>query len=146
MAPDALAKRVTDEVLAVIRADKDIQAGNTKKVLRSGGSQGPAAFRFHAHDAAGGRRALAPGDRRAAAKPDQRISRVAGAHLHQRVHPISATRSSSTSRSRWQPGDTDVVVRSLIKQKTGADPIDINYSMEKTDAGWKVYDVVDRRE
>ncbi len=34
------------------------------------------------------------------------------------------------------------MVRSLIKQKTGADPIDINYSMEKTDAGWKVYDVV----
>jgi phospholipid transport system substrate-binding protein len=40
------------------------------------------------------------------------------------------------------PADTEVVVRSLIKQKTGADPIDINYSMEKTDGGWKVYDVV----
>jgi phospholipid transport system substrate-binding protein len=40
------------------------------------------------------------------------------------------------------PADTEVVVRSLIKQKTGADPIDINYSMEKTDSGWKVYDVV----
>jgi phospholipid transport system substrate-binding protein len=39
-------------------------------------------------------------------------------------------------------GDTDVVVRSLIKQKTGADPIDINYSMEKVDGTWKVYDVV----
>jgi len=34
------------------------------------------------------------------------------------------------------------VVRSLIKQKTGADPIDINYSMEKVDGAWKVYDVV----
>ena len=33
VAPDALAKRVTDEVLAVLRADKDIQAGNTKKLL-----------------------------------------------------------------------------------------------------------------
>jgi len=33
LAPDALAKSVTDEVLAVIRADKDIQAGNQKKVL-----------------------------------------------------------------------------------------------------------------
>ena len=32
VAPDALAKRVTDEVLAVLRADKDIQAGNTKKL------------------------------------------------------------------------------------------------------------------
>ena len=30
-APDALAKRVTDEVIAVLRADKDIQAGKRKK-------------------------------------------------------------------------------------------------------------------
>ena len=40
-----------------------------------------------------------------------------------------------------QPGDSEVVVRSLIKQSNGGDPIDINYSMEKTDAGWKVYDL-----
>ena len=33
VAPDVLAKSVTDEVLAVIRADKDIQSGNQKKVL-----------------------------------------------------------------------------------------------------------------
>ncbi len=33
IAPDVLAKKVTDEVVAVLRADKDIQAGNTKKVL-----------------------------------------------------------------------------------------------------------------
>jgi len=31
--PDVLARSVTDEVLAVLRADKDIQAGNQKKVL-----------------------------------------------------------------------------------------------------------------
>ena len=43
---------------------------------------------------------------------------------------------------KMAPADTEVVVRSLIKQKSGADPIDINYSMEKTDSGWKVYDVV----
>jgi phospholipid transport system substrate-binding protein len=43
---------------------------------------------------------------------------------------------------KLQPGDTEVVVRSQIKQKGGADPIDVNYSMEKTDKGWKVYDVM----
>ena len=32
-APDALAKAVTEEVLAVLQADKDIQAGNQKKVI-----------------------------------------------------------------------------------------------------------------
>ena len=33
LAPDALAKKVTDEVVAIIRADKDLQQGNRKKVL-----------------------------------------------------------------------------------------------------------------
>ena len=30
LAPDALARKVTEEVLAIVRADKDIQAGNHK--------------------------------------------------------------------------------------------------------------------
>ena len=33
VAPDALAKSVTDEVLVVLRADKEIQAGNQRKVV-----------------------------------------------------------------------------------------------------------------
>ena len=45
-APDALARSVTDEVLAVLRADKDIQAGNTEEGGGPGREEGPAAFRF----------------------------------------------------------------------------------------------------
>lgn len=32
--PDALARSVTDEVLAVIRADRELQAGNPQKVMQ----------------------------------------------------------------------------------------------------------------
>src|SRR5262245_40102430 len=32
-APDALVKRTTDEVLAIIKSDKDLQAGNTRKIV-----------------------------------------------------------------------------------------------------------------
>ena len=38
------------------------------------------------------------------------------------------------------PGDTDVTVRSVVKQP-GTAPIHIDYSMEKEPAGWEVYDV-----
>ncbi len=38
------------------------------------------------------------------------------------------------------PGETDVVVKSLIKQPSGQ-PVSVDYRMEKTDTGWKVYDV-----
>jgi phospholipid transport system substrate-binding protein len=41
-----------------------------------------------------------------------------------------------------QAADTEVTVQSRIKQSGGQDPIEVNYSMEKTDQGWKVYDVV----
>ena len=32
-APDALVKRVTDEVLTIIKSDKELQAGNPRKVV-----------------------------------------------------------------------------------------------------------------
>jgi len=38
------------------------------------------------------------------------------------------------------PADTDVTVRSVVKQ-SGTEPITMDYDMEKTPAGWKVYDI-----
>jgi len=40
-----------------------------------------------------------------------------------------------------QPSDTDVMVKTSINQASGK-PVSVDYRMEKTDAGWKVYDVV----
>jgi phospholipid transport system substrate-binding protein len=42
---------------------------------------------------------------------------------------------------KLQPGDSEIVVRSVIKQSGGADPIEVSYNMEKVEPGWKVYDV-----
>jgi phospholipid transport system substrate-binding protein len=42
---------------------------------------------------------------------------------------------------RGQAADADVIVRSEVKQP-GGEPVSIDYSMEKTPGGWKVYDVV----
>jgi phospholipid transport system substrate-binding protein len=41
---------------------------------------------------------------------------------------------------RISPSDTDVVVRSLIKQPTGQ-PVGVDYGMEKLGDAWKIYDV-----
>jgi phospholipid transport system substrate-binding protein len=38
------------------------------------------------------------------------------------------------------PGDNDVIVRSRF-EKAGAPPVEVNYAMEKTAQGWKVYDI-----
>src|SRR5207237_10917346 len=42
---------------------------------------------------------------------------------------------------RAKPTDTDVTVNVRVLQP-GAQPVPIDYSMEKTSAGWKVYDVM----
>src|SRR3979490_740383 len=41
---------------------------------------------------------------------------------------------------RAQPTDTDVVVRSQVAPSAG-DHIELDYRLEKTEAGWKIYDV-----
>jgi phospholipid transport system substrate-binding protein len=38
------------------------------------------------------------------------------------------------------PADTEVTVKSVVKQ-SGTEPIAMDYDMEKTQAGWKVYDI-----
>lgn len=40
---------------------------------------------------------------------------------------------------RSKPEDTEVVVRSEVRGK--GDPIQLDYRMEKTPAGWKIYDL-----
>ena len=41
---------------------------------------------------------------------------------------------------RASPGDTEVVVRSELRT-LGKDPVQLDYRVEKTEAGWKVYDL-----
>lgn len=38
------------------------------------------------------------------------------------------------------PDDTDVIVKSVVRQR-GGEPISVDYAMEKTESGWKVYDL-----
>jgi phospholipid transport system substrate-binding protein len=141
IAPDVLAKKVTDEVIGVLRADKDIQAGNTKKVLDLVESKILPHFNFARMTR------LAVGAPWRQATPAQQQSLT----TEFRTLLVNTYTSAFTQYRdqvieyrpfKMAPGDTEVVVRSLIKQKTGADPIDINYNMEKVDGAWKVYDVV----
>ena len=41
---------------------------------------------------------------------------------------------------KLKPQDTDVIVKSVVRQGRG-EPISVDYAMEKTESGWKVYDV-----
>ncbi len=140
MAPDALAKKVTEEVLVVLRADKDIKAGNQRKVLDLVDAKVLPHFDFTRMTQ------FAVGKNWRQANPQQQQTLTAEFRtllVHTYTSAFTQYRDQVIEYKplKLQPGDTEVVVRSLIKQPTGADPIDVTYSMEKTDQSWKVYDV-----
>lgn len=141
VAPDVLAKNVTEEVIAAIKTDKDIQAGNSEKVLNLVESKVAPNFNFTRMT----RLAVGAPWRQATAPQQQSLTNEFRTLLV-RTYTSAFTQYRDqviTYRPlKLQPADTEVVVRSQIKQKGGADPIDVNYSMEKTDKGWKVYDVM----
>lgn len=139
LAPDALAKSVTEEVLAVIRADKDIQSGNQKKVLELVEAKVLPHFSFPRMTQ------LAMGRNWRAANPEQQKKLVGEFRtLLVRTYTTAFTQYKNQTvdykPARMSAADTEVVVQSLIKQNSGP-PIAVDYNMEKTDAGWKVYNL-----
>ena len=139
LAPDVLAKSVTDEVLAIVRADKDIQAGNQRKVHDLVESRVVPHFNFVRMTQ------LAMGRNWRNAKADQQRRLVEEfRQLLVRTYTSAFTQYRNQTveyrRPRMAAGDTDVVVQSRIKQPSGQ-PVAVDYAMEKTGNGWKVYNV-----
>jgi len=140
MAPDALARKSIDEVLAVIRADKDFQNGNPKKLHALVEEKILPHFDFTRMTR------LAVGRNWAQASDAQKEALT-------REFQTLLVRTYSTSISQYRnqtidvkpakiaSGDKDTVVKTVVNQP-GGQPIPIDYAMERTDKGWKVYDVM----
>ncbi len=139
IAPDALARSVTDEVLVIIRSDKELQAGNPQKVAQLVETKVLPHFNFNRMTQ------LAVGRNWRQATPEQqRALTEEFKTLLVRTYTSAFTQYRNQTVDyrplRMAAADTDVVVKSLIKQPTGQ-PIAIDYSMEKLAGTWKVYDV-----
>ena len=139
-APDALVKRVTDEVLAIIKADKDVQAGNTAKVVELAEQKVLPHFDFERMTR------LAVGRNWAQATDAQKQALIKEFRtLLVRTYSSALTQyrnqTIEVKPAKVAAGDKDVVVRTAVIQQ-GGPPIPIDYAMEKADSGWKVYDVV----
>ena len=139
LAPDALVKTISTDVLAAIRQDKDIQAGNPKKIASLVEAKILPHFDF-AHTT---RIAMGANWRRASPEQREQLVREFRALL---VRTYSSALASFRDQVlefkplRAQPGDMQVTVRSEVRQ-SGTQAVSIDYEMEKTASGWKVYDV-----
>lgn len=138
--PDALARSVTDDVLATLRNDKAIQAGDQKKARELIESKIAPHFNF------AGMAQLAVGKNWSAASPEQRKALVAEFRALLVQTYTASLLLYKDQKIEYRPlklasDDTDVLVRSLVRQSGGGEPVQVDYGMEKTDAGWKVYNV-----
>jgi len=137
--PDVLARSTTQEVLAILKQDKEIQSGNLNKVYQLVEAKILPNFDFNRMTQ------LAVGKHWPRATANQKQALVTEfRNLLVRTYSSSLTAfTNQTVEFRpltMKPGDTDVTVHSEIRQP-GGQPIPIDYSMYKTSFGWKVYDV-----
>ena len=139
-APDALVKRIAEETLATIRADKDLQAGNPAKVKELIESKLVPHFDIMRMTA------LAMGRNWRAATPEQQkelAEQFKTLLIRTYSNALTNYRDNKMTYQplRTNPGDTEVTVRTQVT-RAGQAPVPIDYSMEKTPEGWKAYDVV----
>lgn len=140
VAPDVLVKSITEEVVTVLKRDKDIQAGNPKKVADLIETKILPHFNFNRMT----RIAMARNWRQASPEQQKELTAEFQTLL---VRTYSTALSNFRDQQvdykplRSRPDDAEVTVRTEVKQPGASQPVGIDYEMEKTPNGWKVFDV-----
>jgi len=139
-APDALIKRISQEVLDVAKTDKDIQAGDQQKVLNLVETKILPYVDFQRMTE------LAAARNWRNATPEQQVELV-----KQFKSLLIFTYSGALSQVKDQrleykpfradPADTDVEVRSQVITPRAGQVIELNYRLGKGPDGWKIYDI-----
>ena len=138
MAPDALVRQLSTEVIDAARADKSIQAGDVDKVI----ALVDAKVMPHVNFEAMTRSAVGPQWR--SATPEQR-QRLQGEFksLLVRVYAGALSqvgdRSVEITKTLAVPGSSQQIVQSEVRGK--GDPIKLDYRFDKAGEAWKIIDV-----
>jgi phospholipid transport system substrate-binding protein len=137
--PDVLIKNTAQDVLAIVKQDKDIQAGNQKKVLDLVDAKVLPHFDFERMTR------LAVGRGWRSATPEQKQQLVTEfRNLLVRTYTSAFTRYRDQTVEvmplKMSAGDDEVTVKTLIL-KPGTQPVTVDYEMEKTADGWKAFDL-----
>ena len=117
--PDGLIRQLSVEVIDTVKSDKAIQAGDLNKIISLVDSKVMPHVNFQRMTAS------AVGRHWRGATPEQQKQ------LQDQSVQLKPLRAAAE--------DTEVVVRTEIKGK--GEPIQLDYRLEKADAGWRIYDV-----
>ena len=138
VAPDALIKQVSTEVIDTVKSDKSIQAGDINKIITLVDAKVMPHVNFQRMTAS------AVGRHWRTATPEQQkrlqdefktllVRTYAGALTQVKDQTVQLKPLRAAAE------DTEVVVRTEIKGK--GEPIQLDYRLEKTPAEWKIFDV-----
>ena len=137
-APDALIKRVSSEVLDKIKLDKSVQDGDMTKVIALVDSQIMPNVNFTRMTAS----AVGRNWRQATPEQQKRLQEEFKTLLIRTYSGALAQvkeQTISMKPLRAAAADTEVVVRTEVLGR--GDPVQLDYRLEKSATGWKIYDI-----
>ena len=137
--PDDLVRKLTADVLDTIKADKQLQAGDRRKMLALAEQKilPHVDFREATQLAMGRSWYIAT-----PAQQDQVVNEFRSMLVRIYSNSIDVYRGQTLKvlPLRLPPGATEVTVRNQYL-RDGRPPVPVEYSMRKTPAGWKIYDI-----
>ena len=140
-APNEFVQQVADQVLAALKADAAVKAGDTVRINQIVDELILPYVNFEKTTR------LASGRNWRDATPEQRAALVkAFRGTLARTYSGAFTRvdagtTMKTLAFRGDAGASDVVVKSQVTQSSNTQPIALDYRLEKTSDGWKIYDL-----
>ena len=136
--PDGLIKTIVTDVMVSVKADPEIQKGNIPRVVEL------VEKKIVPYTDMRRTTQLAMGRNWSKATPEQQnqlIIEFKNLLIRTYSGALSQLRDQTVQYKplRSSPNDTDVIVRTVVIGKS--DPIPLDYRLEKTNEGWRVYDV-----
>lgn len=138
-APDALIRTLSNDVLDTIKKDKSLQSGDVARLNALIDEKILPYVNFEKMT----QLAVGRGWRQATPEQRQALTREFRTLLVRTYSgAVSVVRDHQVQMRPFRagPNDTDVIVRTAVVPSRG-EPIQLDYRLEKTDAGWKIYDV-----
>ena len=141
LGPEELVKKVTADVLAAIKSDKQLAAGDRQKAMKLAEEKVLPHVDFEEATR------LAVGRGWKEATPEQKkklVSEFRNMLVRTYSNAISAYEGQTMKVMpvRMKPGDTEATVHNQFVRPGNPKPVLIDYSMRKTEKGWKIYDIV----
>jgi phospholipid transport system substrate-binding protein len=139
IAPDVLIKNTVQEVITIIKQDKDIQSGDQKKIIALVDAKVLPHFDFVRMTQ------LATGRYWRTATPEQKQALVTEfrnmlVRTYTKVFTVYRDQTVDVKPFKMASDDNEVTIKTIIS-KPGSQPVPVDYEMKKTADSWKVFDI-----